>query len=271
MSKISQADRQKEFEERIAPYTPLINAAVAKRKELQSNLSGNEKEDALTRLDLAEEMLNVAACYIIECRIFLLVFKRNSEDLLNEARKALYKGIAFIEEIVTAWVDVPFSDCEDRIALLSGVSGEKRYLIVRKTGLAIDLLKALSGDFSKLKWMFVELSGRLAAISKNIMDMRNMLSASDPTAESYMTAKLHLRMTKNLLARAAERYREKYELSNHAVEDFQQAIGFLNALRRIHVVLNERDEAEEIKKKTDVWTAKLKEDVRKKKEAQDNG
>jgi DNA mismatch repair ATPase MutS len=77
-------------------------------------------------------------------------------------------------------------------------------------------------------------------------------------------------MTKNLLARAAERYREKYELSNHAVEDFQQAIGFLNALRRIHVVLNERDEAEEIKKKTDVWTAKLKEDVRKKKAALDN-
>jgi hypothetical protein len=266
MTKTSPADRQKEFEEKIAPYTPLVNALIDKEKELEGKLSGNGEEDALTRLDMAEEMLDLAACYIVECRIFLLVFGRQSEELLNEARKALYKGIAFIEEIVTPWLDVPFSDYEGNTAMLSGVSGERRYLIIRKAGLAADLLKALFGDSSRWKWAFVELDGRLAVAAKNILDVKKAAANIDLLSEEYKTTISHLRMTKKLLARAAKRYREKYELSNHVAGDFQRAISFLNALRRIHIMLNERDKAEVIKKKTDVWTARLKEDIRKKKE-----
>jgi hypothetical protein len=266
MWEISQEDRQKKFSEITAPYNEMIDKIIRKENSLLKNVSGNTEETARTRLKLAEEMFNLCSCYIVECKIFLRFFGRHNEDILNEARKALYKGVAYIENIVSPWVDVPFSDYEDRVAMLSGVSGEKRYLVIRKMGLAADLLKDAFGDSSKWKWSFVVLEGRLAAAAKNLLDMKSMVVNLDPRSEEHEATVFHLRRIKKLLAQAAEHYREKYELSSRDTEDFQQAINFLNALKRFHILLNERSEVEEIRKTVEVWNNKLKDDLRRKKE-----
>ena len=73
-----------------------------------------------------------------------------------------------------------------------------------------------------------------------------------------------MRTIKRLLMQAADRYREKYELSTNRIDDFKQAINYLGALRRIHILLGERDEAETVKKKQDIWSAKLEADQKKK-------
>jgi hypothetical protein len=65
---------------------------------------------------------------------------------------------------------------------------------------------------------------------------------------------------------AADRYREKYELSTNRIDDFKLAIAFLGALRRINALLGDRDEAETVKKKADIWAAKLEADQKKKEE-----
>ncbi|MDR1411444.1 MAG: hypothetical protein LBI91_04495 [Spirochaetaceae bacterium] len=264
MLKISPEDRQKKFLEKIAPYTEAINAGLGKEKRLLDNLSGNSRDAALARLNLADEMFNIVSHYVLECRVFQRICKKHNEDLLGEARRALHKGIVYIENLVSPLVDVPFSDYEDKIAMLSGVSGERRYLVIRKMGLAIDLLKDLAGYSSKWRWVFVDFEGRLAASAKNIIDMRNMVANLSPRSEEYEATVFHLRMAKKLLAQAAERYREKYELSSQISEDFQQAINFLNALKRLHILLNERSDAEEIKKTVEAWSNKLKEDIRRK-------
>ncbi|MDR1352881.1 MAG: hypothetical protein LBK05_06320 [Treponema sp.] len=264
MFKISLEDRQKKFLEKIDPYTETVNAIIKKEKRLLDNLPANAKDAALARLTLADEMFNLTSYYIIECRIFQRICRRHNEDILNEARRTLYKGITYIENLVSPLVDVPFSDYEDKVAMLSGASGEKRYFVIRKMGLAIDLLKDLIGYSSKWRWVFVGLDGRLAAAAKNMIDMKSMVTNLNPRAEEYEATVFHLRMAKRLLAQAAERYREKYELSSQISEDFQQAINFLNALKRLHILLNERSDAEEIKKTVEAWSNKLKEDIRKK-------
>ncbi|MDR0710422.1 MAG: hypothetical protein LBF77_10195 [Spirochaetaceae bacterium] len=266
MWEISQEERQKKFSEIAAPYNEMIDKIIGKEKALLRNVSGNTEETARTRLKLAEEMFNLCSWYIVECKIFLRFFGRHNEDILNEARKALYKGIAYIEDTVSPWVDVPFSDYEDKVAMLSGVSGKKRYLVIRKMGLAADLLKDFFGDSSKWKWSFVVSEGRLAAAAKNLLDMKSMVVNLDPRSEEHEATVFHLRRVKKLLMQAAERYREKYELSSRNTEDFQQAINFLNALKRFHTLLNERSEAEEIRKTVEVWNNKLKDDLRRKKE-----
>ncbi|MDR0452309.1 MAG: hypothetical protein LBH15_04640 [Treponema sp.] len=264
MFKISPEDRQKKFSEKIVPYTEAINAIVKREKRMLDNLPASPKGAALARLNLAEDMFNLASHYTVLCRIFQRICGRFNEDLLNETRKALYKGAAYIEDLVSPWVDVPFSDYEDKVAMLSGISEERRYFVIRKMGLSIDLFKDIIGYSPKWKWVFVGLDGRLAAAAKNIIDMKSMVANLNPRSEEYEATVFHLRMVKKLLARAAERYREKYELSSQITEDFQQAINFLNALKRLHILLNERSDAEEVKKTVEVWSNKLKEDIRKK-------
>jgi hypothetical protein len=266
MLAISQEERRRKFLETTAPYREMIATIIRKEKALLRNINGNTEETAWTRLQLAEEMFNLSSCYIVESKIFLRFFGKHDTDLLNKARKTLFRGVAYVEDIVSPWVDVPFSEYEDRLAMLSGVSGEKRYLVIRKMGLTIDLLKDIFGDSSKWKWSFVVLGGRFAAVAKNMLDMKNMVANLDPRAEEREVTVFHLRRVKKLLVQAAERYREKYELSSRNTEDFKQAIDFLNSLRRLHVLLNERSDAEEIRKTVDVWNNKMNDDLRRRKE-----
>jgi hypothetical protein len=69
------------------------------------------------------------------------------------------------------------------------------------------------------------------------------------------------------LTQAADRYREKYELSTGQMQDFKLGINFLGALRRIHIVLAESEDAETIKKKYAIWKTKLETDIKKQEEA----
>jgi hypothetical protein len=131
-------------------------------------------------------------------------------------------------------------------------------------GLTIQLLENAYGDNTKWKWSFVELEGRYAAVAKNILDLKNAVANTDPRSPEYEPTVFHLRLIKRLLSQAADRYREKYELSTNRIDDFRQGISFLSALRRIHIVLGNREEAEILKRKLDIWSAKLEKDVTKK-------
>ena len=120
------------------------------------------------------------------------------------------------------------------------------------------------GDNSKWKWSFVELEGRFATVAKNIIDLKSATKDGlDPHSPDYDETIYHLRLVKQLLQQSSDRYREKYELSTNRIDDFRIAINYLCALRRIHVLLNERDEAEEIKKKADIWKEKMEKDHKK--------
>lgn len=257
-------ERQKTFTEKIAPYAEKVNAILKKEANGLMNLPRDPAEAARSRLELAEDMFNLTSYYIIEYKIFQRIFKKPNEDILNDARKVLYKGIAYVEETVSPWIDVPFSDYADKVAMLSPVSTERRYLLICKMGLALDLLKDVYGENSRWKWSFVGLDGRFAAVAKNMLDMKNLVVNLSPRAEEYEATVFYLRMVKKLLIAAAARFRERYELSSHVIEDFQQAINFLNVLKRLYIILEERTEAEDLGKNIEAWNNKLKEDIRKK-------
>ncbi|MDR2515957.1 MAG: hypothetical protein LBC88_01090 [Spirochaetaceae bacterium] len=235
---------------------------LARETEVLSRLPSEPRALAAARLDLAGLMLDLASCYIVENSLFLFFHERINEDCLNEARKAFTKSLQYMEEVVTSWVDVPFSDLDTRLAALQGISAEERYGLVCRMGLALSLLQHAFGENNRWKWSFVDFEGRLAAITRNILDLRNLAANMDPRAGEYAATVFHVRMMKKLFMQAAARYRERYELSTQNSGDFRRAIDFLNALRRMYIALGERGEAEELKKTIDAWTAKFTQDAR---------
>jgi hypothetical protein len=99
------------------------------------------------------------------------------------------------------------------------------------------------------------------------LDLRNVIKNSDVESPYYDSTVYHLRLLKKLLAQSADRYREKYELSTSQMSDFKIGISYLGALRRLHIILAEGEDAEEVKKKYTVWSAKLDTDMKKQEEA----
>jgi hypothetical protein len=189
------------------------------------------------------------------------MLKLRNEEALNDARKALYKAVIYLEEVVSKYIDAPFSDYEDKLEEIASLDAAGRYLLARKLGLCLQLLKNAYGDNTKWRWAFVELEGRCTTVIKNIYDLKNAVSNTDPRSPNYEPALRHLRLIKKLLMQAADRYREKYEMSTNRIDDFKMAIHFLGALRRLHIVMGDRDDAETLKKKLDIWSAKLEKDI----------
>lgn len=267
MGKISNEARHAYFE-KAKVYREVIDGILAREKNLNDVIAKDPTGGAFKRLILADEMLNLSANYVVMNGMSVAMLGVKNEDALNEGRKALYKSIIYLEDIVSGLIDVPYSDYEEKVAEIASVDPQRRYALVRKLGLAIRLVEDSYGENTKWRWAFVDLEGRFATVAKNLFDMRNAVANLDPRAQDYEVCTYHLRTVKRLLMQAADRYREKYELSTNRIDDFKVAIAFLGALRRTLVLLNDRDEAETVKKKADIWSAKLEADQRKKDEPQ---
>jgi hypothetical protein len=244
-------------------YRSAVDAILKNEQEALVAIRNNVPDAAFKRLDLVESMLNLASNYIVIDGVVQSVLKVKNEESLNEARKALYKSIIYLEEIVSNYIDAPYSDYEEQLSQISTVTPAERYRLVRKMGLAIDLLKNAYGDNTKWKWTFVDIEGRYATVAKNIINLKDILVNSDFASEHYEPTVRHLTLIKKLLSQAADRYREKYELSTNRIDDFKLGIIYLAALRRIYILTGDQGEAVTTKKKLDIWKVKLATDTEK--------
>jgi len=266
MAKIHEEDRHAYFE-KVKVYITMTKALLKTEADLLAQIKKDPFDASMKKLILVDEMLNLSSGYMAINGVSMVVLKVKNEEALNDARKSMYKAVIYLEEIVSNYIDASFSEYEDKLAQIESFDENQRYKLIRKMGLAIDMLQLAYGDNSKWRWTFVELEGRFAAASKNILDLRNAMANSRPDSPYYDSTVYHLRLVKELLSRAASRYRDKYELSTQQALDFKTGMLFLGALKRIHIVLAESDDAEEIKKKLAIWSTKLETDIKKQEEA----
>ena len=263
MSKISEETRL-HFNEAIQPYKGKITATLAKEKTMLNGMHKGDIDYENKKLLLCEDMIYAASLYVAQNSLSLKLLEVKNNDALNDARKMLYKAIIYLEEIVTSIIDCPYSELSENHERISNVDINKRYLIIRKLGLEIQILKDAFGDNSKWKWSFVELEGRFATVAKNLIDMKAAgADYFDPRAQDYETTILYVRMIQKLLDKAANAYRDRYELSTRRIDDMRNAIKYLLALRKLYIVLGRSNESEEVKKKAVVWKDKMDSDQKK--------
>jgi hypothetical protein len=277
-------EARKSYTERIREYKQTLDQIEGRGKSLERTLrnapkattapgaagldADNLRDANLKRFQLAGEYLNQVSYNNLMSALSLSLLGVKNEGFLNEARKCCYKSIIFMEEIVSPHTDAPYSDYELGVESLRELPDAAKFEFLKKLGFSIDSVVEGFGTNSKWKWSFVELEGRYAVVAKNLLNLKTFLSQFDPRVEGYSDRLSHLNLAKRLLQQSADRYREKYELSTLRLDDIKQSILFLSALRRLHVLLGEADEAEVVKKKIDIWKAKMEDDQRRQEAAQ---
>ena len=260
MAKVDNDERIK-FKKKTVPYREAAEKILNEEQVVREMIERNEPNSAFKRLDLADAMLNLASNYLVINGVSLSIQDQKSEEALKEARKSTYKGVIYLEEVVSNAIDESFSDYEDKLEAIESVSAAQRFLLIRKMGLTIQLLEDAYGENTKWRWAFVELEGRFAAVAKNMLNLRTVMVDSDPRSPNYAPTVLHLRMARKLLMQAANRYRERYELSTNSIEDFKMGISFLSALRRLNTLTGAHLDAANVKKQLEAWTNKLTADM----------
>ncbi|AGT44407.1 hypothetical protein [Treponema pedis] len=251
------------YTERVYEYDQEINKILKREQSLLHLIKNDNFGAGYKKLVLVDEMIYLTTLYLAKFKLSVTLLGGKNENILNEARKTLYRPIIYLEEIVSNFIDVPFSDYEEQLKSISKVTEKQRYYLIRKLGLAINMVIEAYGGNTKWRWSFAEIEGRFAVVAKNIMDLKEITKTGlNPHAEDYDIVIFHLRLVKKLLAKTADKYREKYEVATNAISDFRTAILVLGALKRIHMVLNEHKEVEEIKRKLEIWHDKMEKDLK---------
>jgi len=259
VSKVS-AEAKKKYFERIKTYKKSIEEILQREKLLLSVSEDDEQGIEFKKLILADESLNLVSFYLILDSLSISLLGVRNDAFLNNARKACYKAVIYLEQVVTNYIDVPFSEYEEELAKLDTVSDRERLNLVRKVGFAIQSVIDAFGENSKWRWSFVELEGRFATVTKNLLDLKKLPSKMDPRYEDYQIVVQHLNLAKEWMNHSADRYREKYEMSTQRIDDFKTAIKYIEALRRLSSILRRPKDVEEYKRKADIWTQKMEAD-----------
>jgi hypothetical protein len=266
MSKITQEQRNR-YADKVKEYKAVIDSILAKEQSFLSLLKQpGGQGPGYVRVKLAREMLALTSYQVLINTLSVSLLGVKNEDSLAEARKSIVRGIKYLEDIVSGYVDAPFSEYEKNLEAISEISYDERYALLRKIGFAIREIEEGYGANSKWKWSFVEIWAKLATVTKNSLDLKRAYQDLDLTSPSRIVVLSYLAFVKKLLQTTADRYREKYEVSSMKMDDFKSAILFLGALRRIHVVFGDKAEADELKKKIEIWSGKLESDLKKRDE-----
>jgi hypothetical protein len=256
-------EARRRYVDYIKDYKTAIDAFLQKEKKIKEELGPGAEGASFKRLALADDNLNLVAQYLVMNSLSLSFLGVKNEAFLNEGRKCIYKALIYLEEIVSPMIDAPFGDYVEGLETIATFSDQERYNLVRKIGFTIDSLLEGYGENSKWKWSFVDLEGRFAVVTKNLINLKTFVAGMDPRVEGFSARMAHLGLARGLLQQAADRYREKYELSTMRIDDIKAGINFLAAVRRLHVVLGETEQADVVKKKTDIWRTKMENDLKK--------
>jgi hypothetical protein len=266
MGKITQEQRNRYFE-KVKEHRKTIEAGLAKEKTLLDLLANDEAGAGYKRLKLANDALDLCSWYMLVNTLSVSLLGIKNEDYLLEARKTLVRAIKYLEDTVSPYIDVPFSDYEAKLEEIKDFDIEGRFRLLRKLGFAVQSLEDAFGENSKYSASFIEVWGKVATVGKNLINLKTAIPDMDFSSPSRATVMGHVGLVKQMLQRSADKYREQYELYTHKVQDFRAAVIYLQALRRIHIVLSEREEAETLKRKVEIWSTKLEADLKKAEEA----
>jgi hypothetical protein len=265
MAKISLAAKKK-YNDTIKEYKKVVSDIVEREKKIRLTIAEDDRGAGYKKLALADENLNLVSYLLLMNNLSVSLLGVKNEAFLNDARKCLYKAIIYLEEVVSAYIDASFSELDERLAAIEAFDDVERYKLVRKMGFAIFSVEDAFGKSSKWKWSFVELEGRYTTVCKNLINFKTLIGKLNPNVSGYDERRAHLDLAVEMLKATSARYREKYELSTLRIDDIKAGIWYLHALRRIQILLGEKEEVEVTKRKIDVWSQKMEADLKKKDE-----
>lgn len=263
MGKIS-AQAKEQYTEKLKEHKVKLEELREYEKDLSVEARRDKEAAGQLHLRIADTNLNIVSYLVLMNNLSVALLGIKNDAYLNDARKTCYKSIINIEETVSNFIDVPFSEYESRLEKIKDVDESLRWALIRKLGFSINAVKDGFGENTKWKWSFVEIEARFSVVAKNLLDLKTLMAGLDPRADFYRERFAHLKLVKKLLQQSADGYREKYELSTSRIDDFKLAINYLGGLRRLNALIGEPEEANELKKKIDIWKLKMDQDIKKK-------
>ncbi|PKL11122.1 MAG: hypothetical protein CVV50_06140 [Spirochaetae bacterium HGW-Spirochaetae-6] len=214
-------------------------------------------------IGVANEYLRMIHLYVTITEDMAFLKGSKNESYLTEGRKAYYNALLNLEKIFSDIINLEPTEIQDTASKLPKFDPARKVIFFRKMGFTLDLLSESFGEKSKYRWAFTDMFARYAIVMKNSMNYKDLL-ARDPRKPFFEENEILINMVMELLNKASDKLREKYELATKEFDDMNKAVKILEELRRLYTLTSDQNAVDEIKKKMDVWNEKLEKDMKNK-------
>jgi hypothetical protein len=136
MGKITLEQRNRYFE-KVKEHRKTIDAGLAKEKTILELLAKDETGAGYKRIKLANDAIDLCSWNMLVNTLSVSLLGIKNEEYLLEARKILLRAIKYLEDTVSAYLDVPFSDYEAKLEEIKDFDSDGRFLMLRKLGFAV--------------------------------------------------------------------------------------------------------------------------------------
>jgi len=253
----------------VADLKDQVDAILKKAKKFETEGMRNTTIEGYYKRVVASNLYLDSVNLYCKMNDYSVQIKDVKSDLyLTNARKNVYQAIKLLESIVSGHVDLGLTENAEKLQSLSELTPPRLLHLFKKIEFSIALVEKEEGENSKVKWNFVEMYGNLAIVMKNFINFKvYATSVHDPRTPFYNEISELIRYCKEMLEKAAQKYRTKYELSTPQDSmDMNKAINLMEALMKIHNILGENDQMLEVKKTVEKWREKLEIDLKRREE-----
>ncbi len=264
MAKIS-LENKKKYNESIKGYRVHIEELEQSIKTFEKDiLEKNEGFNNYRKFIIANQNLKIIDLFCEMSELSMSLIGIKNETYLNKARKKIYEVLIKVEEIISHHIDMPLTENEDALLSVDKIDPKRKIIFLDKIKQSIEKVITGFGENSKWKWSFVEMEGRYATITKNIINYKQCQASNDPREPFYSELKKLIERAKDELQFASKRYREKYELTTREPEDIKKSILLLRALRRIHIMFSNPEAATHTKRTIELYTKQMEDGIQQK-------
>ncbi|URA09959.1 hypothetical protein [Thermospira aquatica] len=246
-----------------------VDAILKKAKKFESEGTRNNTTEGYYKRIIAANLYLDSVNLYCKMNDYSVQIKEVKSDLyLTNARKNVYQAIKLLETIVSGHIDLGLTENAEKLSQLSEMAPPRLLHLFKKIEFSIALVEREEGENSKVKWNFVEMYGNLAAVMKNFINFKvYTVAMNDPRVPYYAEIRDLIQYCKEMLDKAAQKYRTKYELSTPQDSiDMNKAINLMEALMKVHNILGENDQMIEVKKTVEKWREKLEADLKRREE-----
>ncbi|GIX40308.1 MAG: hypothetical protein KatS3mg129_0041 [Leptospiraceae bacterium] len=236
---------KEEFKEKSAKYKEKIQEIDKEKKMLLSIIKKNPEIAPYAKIRSTIFSIQKASICTDLAILSQIIQNIRGDNYLNDARKEIY-GI--LTDFLSMY-DIDFysslTDNQEFLEKISEMKPDHRYNFLKALYEITNRIYELELQ-GKYRWSFPEIYQKLALIVFLFLDFKLLEKTKNPDMPYYDALHKHLELLIEILQKAAQEYRSKYELASKDLDTLQNLKKILELLKRIYNFSGDQNEEQKI-------------------------
>jgi|GEM_PF-7056718 hypothetical protein len=236
---------KEEFKNKAAKYKEKIQELEKEKKMFLTLIKKNPEIAPYAKIKSAVLGIQKASINTDLAVLSQVIQNIRGDEYINDARKEIYAILADLRSLHEIDFYSGLTDNQSLLEKIPEFKPEHRYNFLKALYEIINRVYELELQ-GKYRWSFPEIYQKLALIIFLLLDFKLLEKTKNPDMPHYEALQKHISLLIEVLQKAAQEYRSKYELASKDLDTLQNTKKILELLKRIYNFTGDKNEEQKI-------------------------